>query len=645
MLTCIFGCIQSFSPHLTSVTYLLENSITVHTELSHPILQEQRWQALQELGHLLSGYSNAYNNTYSCHPSEYSSAIAHAALDRGADRTLCWQLSYTMQSVSVASGLHNHNHSNNNGSSNVSNNHDNVSYRRLSVICECLALLWTRASHDRRKASVEQVPDALPWLLHVWQRFPDIDVSTSVNNNSSSTTTFNILQPVVDILRSWAKIKDSKIKNMLVQSAMIHRLQESLSVGVKAGTTSTEAHDAMVDHTTTSPSPVRLSMLGLIKDLVFRAKDSDKECLYRYLSKVVLAQSSVDTSYSAQEAVSAVLWNWAASETMGRAMAEVGDVWTTLEQYMSLPTTTETIPIHRNASSALGCVVAAWTANSHSYSNPTSSPPPPGLLLEQAWVPARLLKILETETDVDWRRRCMRTIRCFASCDWGRSFLWKYCGSPEYFLNVLVQVLQSDNGGSDTRVQVCQTVSSLLPSAKSGWAPLGPYMETILVQTIQNPASTDKLVLAASHTLHVSLTHSPWKRGNNYSCYPSGFFERISTCLETNSIDASYHIGFSSLLLELASNSTSSADGKSTLVCLSVLSALTVLLSAMGPEYESSRRDALKIITLVMKSDCHKKRLAENEGLLTALVNVCLISSGPLKDEAKHLILRLVPEL
>jgi hypothetical protein len=65
----------------------------------------------------------------------------------------------------------------------------------------------------------------------------------------------------------------------------------------------------------------------------------------------------------------------------------------------------------------------------------------------------------------------------------------------------------------------------------------------------------------------------------------------------------------------------------------------------MGPEYESSRRDALKIITLFMKSDGHKKRLAENEALLTALVNFCLISSGPLKDEAKQVILRLVPEL
>ncbi len=190
---------------------------------------------------------------------------------------------------------------------------------------------------------------------------------------------------------------------------------------------------------------------------------------------------------------------------------------------MSLPTSKETIPIHRNASSALGCVVAAWTAHPTTTKLPT--PPPPELLLEQGWVPASLLRILDTETDVDWRRRCMRTIRCLASCDWGRSFLWKYCESPAYFLSALVRILANDGGGSsggnnsDTRIQVCQTISSLSPSAGSGWAAHGPFMESILVQTIQNTAPSDKLVLAASHTLHVSLHHSPGKRGNTCSCY------------------------------------------------------------------------------------------------------------------------------
>jgi hypothetical protein len=529
--------------------------------------------------------------------------------------------------------------SNNNNNNNVHIVHD-MTVSQLSVICGCLALLWTRASHDRRKASVEQVPDALPWLLHVWHRFPRI--TTNSSNNSTNSNTNIILPPVVEILRSWAKIKDVKIKSMLVQSGLILRLQESLRT-TASSTGSFSASVSTIDHTHTT----QLSMLGLIKDLVFRANAADKEFLYRYLSKLILEQNK-DYSYPpAQEAVSAVLWNWAASVSLGRDMAESEHVWTTLEQYMSLPTSEETIPIHRNASSALGCVVAAWTAAHPTTSTPPQ--PPPGLLLDQGWVPACLLRILYTETDVDWRRRCMRTIRCLASCDWGRSFLWKYCESSEYFLTVLVKVLANDgssNGGSnsDTRVQVCQTISSLSPSAGSGWAPLGPYMEIILVQSIQDTTSADKLVLAASHTLHVSLHHSPWKRGNTGSCYTDGFFERIQTALESNTDDASYHTGFSSLLLDLANNNQGS-ESKSNLVCPSVLSSLAVILSAMGPEYESSRRDALKMITLLMKSDGHKKRLAENEALLTALVNFCLISSGSLKDEAKQVILRLVPEL
>jgi hypothetical protein len=517
--------------------------------------------------------------------------------------------------------------------------HD-MTVSQLSVICECLSLLWTRASHDRRKASVEQVPDALPWLLHVWQRFPHIAANSS--NNSTNSNTNIILPPVVEILRSWAKIKDAKIKNMLVQSGLILRLQESLrTTGASTGSFSASISD--LDHTHTT----QLSMLGLIKDLVFRASASDKECLYRYLSKLVL-EPNKDYSYPpAQEAVSAILWNWAASVSLGKEMSESSHVWTTLEQYMSLPTSKETIPIHRNASSALGCLIAAWTA--HPTTTKLPLPPPPKLLLEQGWVPACLLRILDTETDVDWRRRCMRTIRCLASCDWGRSFLWKYCES-DYFLTVLVHILENDGGGStegsnsDTRIQVCQTISSLSPSAGKGWWAHGPFMETILVQTIQNTASSDKLVLAAGHTLHVSLHYSPWKRGNTGSCYTNAFFERIHTALESNTGDASYHTEFASLLLDIA-NHSQGPESKSTLVCQPVLSTLAVLLSGIGPEYESPRIDALKILTIFMKCDGHMKRLAENENLLTALVNFCLISSGPLKDEAKQLILRLVPEL
>jgi hypothetical protein len=208
-------------------------------------------------------------------------------------------------------------------------------------------------------------------------------------------------------------------------------------------------------------------------------------------------------------------------------------------------------------------------------------------------------------------------------------------------LNVLVQVLQSTDGGSDdTRIQACQTIASLLPGAGKHWASLGPYIESVLTQTIEGEESPDKLVLAASHTLYVSLEHSPWKRGN--SCHTSSFFERIRSALEVNADDPLYHTGFSQLLLLLAHDG---ASDESNLVSPPVLTALTILLSALGPDYEPSRKDAMAILTLFLKKNGHKKRLAENEGLLTALVNFCLISNGSLKDEAKHIILRVVPEL
>jgi len=476
----------------------------------------------------------------------------------------------------------------------------------VGVICECLASVWTRATDERRRQSVQQVPDALPWILHVW---------VQANATATAPPVNNILQPILRILRSWAKLKDSRIKNMMVQSGLVGRLQESL-------------RDSQSDLNNV------LAMLGLVKDLVFRASGPDKELLYRQLNQQILEQATEQSaSLLAQEEVSAVLWNWAALETLGQVMAENYHAWKILEFLLSLPATNDSTPIHRNASSALGCIVAAWTVR------PTSSPPE--LLTEQAWIPARLLQILVTESDVDWRRRCMRTIRCLSSCEWGRSFLWKHSESPEHFLNVLVQVLQSTDGGSDdTRIQACQTIASLLPGAGKHWASLGPYIESVLTQTIEGEESPDKLVLAASHTLYVSLEHSPWKRGN--SCHTSSFFERIRSALEVNADDPLYHTGFSQLLLLLAHDG---ASDESNLVSPPVLTALTILLSALGPDYEPSRKDAMAILTLFLKKNGHKKRLAENEGLLTALVNFCLISNGSLKDEAKHIILRVVPEL
>jgi hypothetical protein len=68
-------------------------------------------------------------------------------------------------------------------------------------------------------------------------------------------------------------------------------------------------------------------------------------------------------------------------------------------------------------------------------------------------------------------------------------------------------------------------------------------------------------------------------------------------------------------------------------------------LEPIGPDFEPSRTNAIKVITSLTANAATTKLLVENELLLTALVNFCLISSGRLKDEAKTAVLALIPEL
>jgi hypothetical protein len=76
---------------------------------------------------------------------------------------------------------------------------------------------------------------------------------------------------------------------------------------------------------------------------------------------------------------------------------------------------------------------------------------------------------------------------------------------------------------------------------------------------------------------------------------------------------------------------------------------LTTLLSPIAdPEFDVPRQNAVDALTILVKDDDrNKKPLAANENLLTALVNVCLMTNneGPLKNGAKQLVLALVPEL
>jgi len=281
---------------------------------------------------------------------------------------------------------------------------------------------------------------------------------------------------------------------------------------------------------------------------------------------------------------------------------------------------------------------------------------PPDVMLEQSsWLVPHLLCVMKSSSDPDTRRRCMRLIRCLAACEWGRqSFLWKV--PRRDLIAVLVQVMRNSSSnsssrivdGPDTRSQACQTVSLLLPWAIDDWAPQLPCLETVLIQAVADPNTPDGLVLSSSHALLMSFNLSPWKRGP--SCFTAQFFQHLFLVLKENISEPPFHVGISKLLLRIVQDGVAAGCGQQASTLLEggmsvVLDTVALLMTSVGPDFESSRSNAIQIIGIFMDDTESKRPLAENDDLLSSLVNFCLVTSGSQKDKVKQMILLLVPEL
>ena len=132
------------------------------------------------------------------------------------------------------------------------------------------------------------------------------------------------------------------------------------------------------------------------------------------------------------------------------------------------------------------------------------------------------------------------------------------------------------------------------------------------------------------------------------------FWKRLENATSTS---PETHESISILLLELAklevqqsvANTSPSMSAKgpacSVLSSSAIVNAMTNLLSNQA-DREQSRDNVIDVLLLMLKNDNNKRPLAENEGLLSALVNLCLLEQeGTRKDMAKKAILELVPEL
>ena len=461
----------------------------------------------------------------------------------------------------------------------------------LPIALETVGILWTRASSDDRLQSLRRNLPFVEVLVLLWERFASDIV---------------VLRPIIDILRVWSKAKCSKLKTHLIQQVpLLSRVRCSL------------LREIRLDEVQ------RVYVASLWKDLTLRASEKDATYLFQRC-KDVLFTLCLEQSIAMKEVMSSIFWNLATS--IPRTMADNEQVLEILQSFFRVDTRCPRgVVILRNASSALGTMVSAFTTG---YV--------PELFATQTWIVHGMIHVMSDKTDLDCRRRCLRIVRCLASCQWGRDL----CREEPDLVEVLVsRVLRNEQDQLDTRMHASQALSFLVAQKDFDWNSYGPMIESSLVESIEKSVKGEKLVLACCKTLCHSIEASPWNRTT--SCFTPQFWRNLDRSLRGASDDPSLHIG----AIEMMSLLADSEGGDGLLVCESALDVLCTLLDTVGPDYELPRQQSIRQLTLLLKNDSHRKVVVKHERLISTLVNFCIVNRGEAKEEVKALIVTLVPEL
>lgn len=521
----------------------------------------------------------------------------------GADKVLCLKLGYGVVTASSFS-------------------------EEISLICQCLIQLY-HCSSEYRQLSFKNIgaTELIPLLIQVW-----IKVGVDPENE-------DVLLPVVQLLRIHAKMEKAK-------SLMINHNQSTW-----LGRTLLFVSAALEEPSRTSPDFL-FEVLGLIKDLTFRSQATDKEILFRLETGILqrilfLCCENVDSNLKLTEWFTAVIWNLVIDKSSCNQLLYLDGkkgliILRTLLRVLSSNSEgdkrqpTIVTKIRRNATSALGNIMADPRNQSFLFHyNNTETPPA---------ILSTLIRLVEQDQDSIVRRRAMRTVRCIASSTDSKV---KELIEKEDVISFLVETIgrnvsQDDDNDRDMQIQACQTVNVLVEDFEHGdW----PRLETALLQRIETTPDP-KLIAAACRCLLECVMRSPWKRGP--SCFTEMFWKRLETSV---SVSQETHNCVAKLLLEMANlesqvESQSVTERPSTLTCRAVVNTLTSLVSQSGSNLEISRNNALEVVLILVQNESNKRPLAENENLLSGLVNLCLLQPNlKNKDLAKKVILDLVPEL
>jgi hypothetical protein len=342
----------------------------------------ERYRALQELHAILSDSSSSSTSLSQTE----ADARVEMLLNHSGDSVLCWQMAYmttttTTTTKSQSSSMHHRLQQHQRHPQRGRERERAVDVAVVALLLECLALIWTPSSSsassktDRRRVqSMKQAAHAtLPILLHY------------VHDNNNNDDDMRIQKPLVFILRLYAKIRHAPTKSLLIQSGLVVQLRRALEKQqqqTRSRCLSLERKDDDPRHkaarAAAAPSHgnnnnshqdddennwIVPCILGLMKDLLFRAESTEKLYMYEEWHNVVLGNnddagaSTAPRNYmlsttlnllseadqedvASAEAIAACLWNWAVCDELVARTGRVTQnpsVWQTLHGLLSMP--------------------------------------------------------------------------------------------------------------------------------------------------------------------------------------------------------------------------------------------------------------------------------------------------------------------
>ena len=527
-------------------------------------------------------------------------------IQSGADKALCLKLGYAIMTASSPS-------------------------EELRLIGECLRLIY-QCSIDQRQRSFRTIggSELAPLLVKVL-----IDGLSEGENFPTDTLTV-----IVEVLRVYAKLDSGK--SLLVRLKTGHWLGQVLQYCV----------DGTLGANARTVSPLCMELLGLIKDLTFRSSALDKERILSLgdgafgglIASICRAGERADRRLV--DWFTAVMWNLVLEKSIcdrildldvTRGFPVIGYMLRILnsDHFNILPEKSNDTKIRRNAVSCIGNILS-HTDNQMVLIG--------GQEAKELAVLRTLVNVVDNDNDAIVRRRAMRTIRCIACSqdDQIRTNLNQHDLQTLCFGVMSRRIAEDDENDRDMQIQACLTMcASIDLFSCSDW----PRLETVLLQRIET-SNDEKLIQAACSCLVECIKHSPWQRGP--SCFSDLFWARLevasAACGET-------HAPISLLLVELARQEKESPEtlknhDASNLTNSAVIKILIHLFSFSSKEHYSSRQNALETLDLLAMKQANRRSLTENESLLSALVNLCLLEpDANSKDAAKRIIIDLVPEL